>query len=204
MKIKIFISIILSLTLASCDNARTQDKPKQSMPKALEDNSTDEGLSYKLSSERGNQDLVESLYKELVSKNISLKKLEDQINELNENERDTTQLFHKFNEKNQSYFSSANGHIANIKDSLLKNKMRNLLADNLIKYNTSTAKYNEFLKIIQNKKLTINDLHILIKIIKTLPLIEKYQKDNLPNTKPFQDFINKQNETIKYADTLSK
>jgi uncharacterized protein YdiU (UPF0061 family) len=200
MTTQIIISTILVLTLASCDNTRTQDKSKQETPKALEGKTS----SYELVSKRGYEDLVESLYSELVSKNIDLKKLEDKIDELNESRKDTTSLFDKFNEKNQSYFSAANRHIAEIKDSLLKDKMRNIISGNLAKYNASIVRHNDLLKIIETKNLTIGDLHNILKIVKTLPLIEKYQHDNLPGTKSFEGYIERQDETIKLADTLSK
>ena len=200
MTTKIFLSTILVLALVSCNSNRTQDKPKQEIPKALEDKSS----SYEIISKRGYDDLVESIYNELVSKNIDLKKLEDKIDELNKSKNDTTNLFDKFNERNQSYYSSANGHISEIKDSLLRDKMKVLIANNLTNYNSSIARHNELLKIIDVKNLRISDLHNILKIVKTLPLIEKYQKDNLPNKNSFDDYINRQEETIKLADTLTK
>jgi len=66
MTTKIFISTILVLTLTSCNDRRTQDKPEQATPKALEDKSS----SYEIVSKRGYDDLVETLYDELASKNI--------------------------------------------------------------------------------------------------------------------------------------
>ncbi|MDO9375189.1 MAG: hypothetical protein Q7T76_12270, partial [Ferruginibacter sp.] len=67
------------MTLASCNSSRTQDKPIPETPKALEDKS----FSSEIISKRSYDDLVESLYNELVSKNIDLKTLEDKIGELN-------------------------------------------------------------------------------------------------------------------------
>lgn len=96
MTTKIFISAILVLTLASCNNSDTQDTPKQETPKALEDKSS----SYELSLRKGHDDLVESLYDEILSKDIELKKLEDKIDELNRSKMDTTESFDKFNGKN--------------------------------------------------------------------------------------------------------
>ncbi len=200
MKTNLFISTIVFLVLASCNNTSTQNKPVQETPKALEDKSG----SYELVSKRGYDDLVESLYIELVSKDINLKKLEDKIDELHKSKSDTTDLFHRFNEKNQSYYSSADSHTSAIKDSLLRNKMNVLIANNLTKYNSSIASHRELLKIIETKNLTIADLHNILKIVKTLPLIEKYQRDNLPNIKSFEGYIKKQDETIKLADTLTK
>lgn len=67
------------MALASCGDNRTQDKPKQKTPKALEDKSS----SYEIISKRGNDDLLEGLYNEVVRKDIDLKKLEDRIDDEN-------------------------------------------------------------------------------------------------------------------------
>ena len=200
MTTKIFISTILVLTFTSCDNTRTQDKPKQETPKALEDKSS----SYELVSKRGYDDLVESLYNELVTKDIDLKKLEDKIDELNKSKNDTTELFDKYNGKNQSYFSSADRHVVDIKDSLLRNKMRIIVTNQLSKYNSRIGKHNELLKIIDAKQMTISDLHNVLKIVRTLPLIDKYQKDNLTDTKSFEGYIKQQEKATQLVDTLSK
>jgi hypothetical protein len=176
---------------------RNQNKRHQ---KALEDKNS----SYEFVSKRGYDDLVESLYNELVSKNVDLKQLEDKIDELNKSKGDTTNLFDKFNGKNQSYFSAADRHISEIKDSLLRDKMKVLIANNLTKYSSSIARHKELLKIVEAKSLTISDLHNILKIVKTLPLIEKHQSNNLPNTKSIEGFIKRQDEIIKLADTLAK
>jgi hypothetical protein len=199
MTTKIFIPILV-LTLVSCNNNRPQDKPKQETPKALEDKS----FSYEIVSKRGYDDLVESLYNELASKDIDLKKLEDKIYELNKSKSDTTVLFDKFNGKNQSYFSSADRHVSDIKDNLVRDKIKNLVATQLTKYNSRIARHNELLKIIEANQMTISDLHNVLKIVRTLPLIDKYQKDNLPSTKSFDDYIKQQEETTQFADTISK
>ena len=199
MTTKTFTAILL-VTLVSCSDNRTQDTPKQETPKALEDKSS----SYEIVSKRGYDDLVESLYSELVNRDIALKRLEDKIDELNESKNDTTELFAKFNGKNQSYFNSVDRHVSNIKDSLLRDKMKSLVSAQLTKYNTRIARHDELLKIIEAKQMTISDLHNVLKIVRTLPLIDKYQRDNLPNTKPFEGYIKRQEETIHFADTLTK
>ncbi|GAB2670787.1 hypothetical protein GCM10027036_25140 [Flavihumibacter cheonanensis] len=52
--------------------------------------------------------------------------------------------------------------------------------------------------------MTISDLHNVLKIIRTLPLIDKYQNDNIPNTKSLEDYLKKQDKVITIADTLTK
>lgn len=113
-------------------------------------------------------------------------------------------MFDNFNEKNQSYFNSADRHIAGIKDSLVRDKIKTLVSAQLSKYNSKIAKHKELLKLIESKQMTISDLHNVLKIIRTLPLIDKYQNDNIPNTKSLEDYLKKQDKVITIADTLTK
>ncbi len=193
MTTKIFLPAILVLALVSCENNRTQQTPK-----AL----TIQSPSFDYTSKRGYDDLVESLYKELVSQNIDLKKLEDKIDALQKSKGDTLNLLNQFTEKNQSYFNSVDDHISGIQDSLLRDKMKALIANNLAKYNASIVRHNELLQLIQAKNLTINDLHKILKIVKTLALMEQYQRDNLPDIRSLEGYVKRQDDVINYADTL--
>jgi hypothetical protein len=197
MQAQISIITILTLVLASCSQPTPEAPP---MPKALEDNSH----SYDLGSSRNYDDLVESLYAELLKNNVDLKQLEENIKALRNNKADSTLLFDKFNEKNQLYYSAADRHISTMNDSLMRDKMKMMIATNLAKYNKAIGKHTELTKMIAANNLSIEDLHTMLKIVKTLPLIEKYQNDNLPNTKSMEGFIKQQEETIKQLDTLVK
>ena len=187
-------------TLVACDNPQRQDKPEQETPKALEDKS----VSSEILSKRGYDDLVESLYSELLDKNQDLKNLENKIQELNQSKNDSTKSFDNFNTKSINYYSAANRRIDQLNDSLLRIKMRTLISSSLTKYKSSITTHETLLKTIDAGGITISDLHTTLKITETLPLIEKYQHNNLPSTKPLEGFIQKQNQAIKLADTLSK
>lgn len=194
MTTNLFLPAILVMALVSCDNTRTQETPKAL---TIQSPSFDDYVS------KGRyDDLVENLYKELVSKNIDLQKLEDKIDELQKSEGDTLNLFNQFTQKNQSYYNSVDGHVSGIQDSLLKKKMKALIANNLAAYNASIARHNELLQLIQAKNLTINDLHKILKIVKTLPLMEQYQNDNLPQATSLEGYIRQQDDVINSANTL--
>jgi len=179
-----------------------QDRPQQETtvlietPKSLEDKSD---FSF---SKRGGSNLVESLYEELVSQDTALKRLEDQINELNKSQRDSTESFSNFNQKIKSYYRIANSDATEIKDSVLSEKIRLLVVGSLAKYNTQVSKHNELLKTIGAKESAIADLHKAVKIVTTLAVIEKYQKGNMPDTKQLRGYDQKQDKTIHLADTL--
>lgn len=200
MKNSIFLSAILAVTFVSCENKRIQDPSKKEAPAALEEKSAAEEIM----SMRGRGDLVDRLYEELVERDVVLKRLEVQIEELNDSKRDSIESFDKFDGKVKAYFSASERYVSEIKDSLLRNKVKLLLANNLKNYDSQMAKHNELIKVIAARETTISDLHNALKIVKTLPLIEKYQKDNLPGIKPLEGFIKQQDQAISLADTLLK
>ena len=200
MRTSIIISSFIFLTLYSCDNSRKQEKPQNETPKALEDKSP----SYEILSKRGYDDLLEDLYQDLAENNPELKELENQIGNLADSKSDSAELFNNYNGKNESYYKSANNHVEQIKDTVLKERMKLLIKNSLTKYNSSVSNHNDLLKSIDNKYISLKDLHYILKITRTLPLIDKYQKDNLPSTKSLEGYSNQLDKTIKYADSLTK
>lgn len=199
MTTKLFVSTLLVLVLASCNSKPAQVKPQQEIPKALEDKSSYEFISKR---GRGYGDLVDDLYQELVSNDPKLKELDVRIDELNNSESDSTTAFNKFDTKVQSYFRAVDMNIAAIKDSLLRERMKLLIVSNQTKYKAQIAGHNELLKTIEKNKAVMADLYIVLKIVRTLPLIEKYQKDNLPSTKSIEGFIKQQDRAGSLLDTL--
>lgn len=198
---KTVLALLLLAGLGACNYSRRQNNQQQEIPKALEDKSA---ASEIISKSRYDADLVESLYNELAEKNEDLKTLENKIQALNESKSDSTASFDGFNNKNRSYYASANRHIDGLSDSLLKTKMRTLITASLKSYNGITGRHDTLHKIIDAQGLTLADLHTVLKITRTLPLIEKYQRYNLPPAKPLEGYKQKQTEAIKLADTLIK
>lgn len=198
MKTQILILSII-LTLFSCDNSQERSITQHESPKALEDKK-----SYEIITKRGSyNDLVESLYAELVDKTPELKELEDKIDYIYNSKKDSTELFYNYDEKNRNYYNSASQHIEDIKDSVLRQKMAMLISKSLTKYDSKISQHSSLLKSIDKRTLTLSDLHTTLKITKTLPLIEKYQ-NNLPTTKPIWAYSKKLDKTIKFADILTK
>ena len=199
MKNLAILSAFSLLALTSCHNSRSKENHKQETPKALDDKSSNE-----IFSKRVHDDLIESLYNELADKSPELKDLENKIERITKSKSDSTESFDKYNAKNQEYFTSANRHIDQIKDSILRDKIKTLISNSLIKYNSKILRHINLLNSIDTRTATLNDLHTILKIIKTLPLIEKYQTDNIPTTKSLDGYSRQLDETIKYADTLTK
>lgn len=43
----------------------------------------------------------------------------------------------------------------------------------------------------------INDNHLVMKIILTMPIIEKYQKENIPSSKEYEELIIEQSKFVE-------
>jgi hypothetical protein len=191
------ISIVLTI-IVSCNNNRLQ--PQQETPKALDENDK----SYSLVTKRGyDEDILESLYGELVDKTPELEKLEEDIDIIYSSKGDSLEAFTNFDSKNDRYYNSADIHAQGIKDSLLRQKMKNLIQASLTNYNSLTAPHNNLLNSIESKQATLGDVHTALKIVRTLPVIAKYQKNSLPDTKPLEGYSQKLSKTIREAQTLS-
>ena len=198
MKLLHLVAVFILATLFSCNYTRPKNSQQPETPKALQDKS---GESF-LSKRSYNDDLVESLYNELSDKTPELKALENSIDKLREDKADSLESFNKYKEKTNSYYNSANNHITSIKDSILRDKIKQLIDNSLLKYNSKIILHNNLLSTINTKEITLSDLHNALKLIKTLTLIEKYQSDNLPPLKSLQNVNKEYDKTIIKADSL--
>jgi hypothetical protein len=197
MRLLVFISIVF-IALLSCNSPK--QRVQQNVPKALEEKK----LSYSLVSKRGGDDLVEGIYSEMVDETPALKKLEEEIDALYNSKEDSLEAFQKFDSKNRSYYNSAQNHSSLIQDSLLRERIKRLVQSSLSSYNLITAPQNSILRSITSKEATLNDLHVALKIIKTLPVIGKYQKSNLPDTKSLEGYSEQQSKTITGLQKLAE
>lgn len=192
--------ISLALLVISCKS--DYDPKKQDTPKALTDNSESE-LSLSSYKSR-DQDLVERLYKEIVEKDKELQQLESNIQNLYASKTDSLESFNEFDAKNKSYYQTATSMAEAINDSLFKIKIKAFVARSDSAYNQKISRHNKLLQLLDEKEKALNDLRISIKIIRTLPLIEKFQQNNLPQTKPIEHILNQYDKVLKQADAQSK
>jgi hypothetical protein len=195
--ILIFLSVCL---LCSCSNKKSTKETDT--PEALQNDGSLGGAI--LSKRSYDNDLVNELYTELAKKTPQLAELENRINLLEESQSDSIENFNKFNQKNTIYYGSADSKVNQIKDSVLREKIKFMIKESLSKYDKSVIKQKDLLAQIEKNNVTLNDLHLVLKITKTLPAIEKYQSTNRPSNKPINGFLIEQHTAIILADTLIK
>ena len=198
---KLFYIAILFIAIASCNNNRqpVAESTPQQIPKAFKEESS--SLISKRSYEG---DVIEELYNELLEKDKTLGALEDGIEKIKDNSKDSASAFNTFDSRNISFYSSATGHLGTIKDSVLKERIKLLVDNSLTQYKTKIAIHNNLLSSINSKDITLDDLHFVLKLTKTLAVMEKYQSGNLPSAKPLEEISKAYDKVISKTDALTK
>jgi hypothetical protein len=199
MKPALLSTLIIFVLLTACKNNTRQQNQQPEIPRALEEKG-----SYGLVTKRGSDNVVEDLYNELVKKTPELKILESQIDNLNNGRNDSAEIFNTYNGKNTLYYNETNQMGGLIKDSSIKQKIKELIANSKTRYDAKIDGHAKLLDDIDTKFLTLYDLHTFLKIKRTLPIMEKYQNDNLPSIKPINTYGKQVDATLKLMDTLVK
>ena len=198
---KVLLPICL-LVLISC-SSRNENKttPQTEVPKALQDNkeSSEIRIAKRSSYDR---DLVEELYKEKVRSTPALQEIETLIDQLNDAENDSLEIYNDFKAKNQQYYSSASSHLNSIKDSLLKKEIQSVIGRNTLVYDNKISGLNDLVTNLNGKSGSVDDRHSALMILISLGMMKEYQEKNMPSTKPIESVINDYNWLIKKMDSV--
>lgn len=190
----------LVFLLISCSQKNPETQQQNNVPKALEEKKSD----FSIVSKRYHNDIVQSLYAELLKEDKDLSKFEDGIEKTYSDKTDSMEYFHSFVDKNTSYYSSAERYLSSIKDSVLKNRIKQILAESNTRFEAGVAQHKNLIHQIETKENQLADLHFAVKIIKTLPVMEKYQRENRPLLNPIQTINNEFGKLIAQADAMVK
>lgn len=192
---KALIPILIISAFVSCNRPERIVTPKNSeTPKALqEENLIEEVSSF---SKRGDDDLIDELYSEQVNKTSGLKEVETLIDKVREDEVEAVNDFENYTNKSSRFYNSANRHISNLSDSTLKATLLALINESESKDRNRSARLTALIEQIRTNSSSINDYHEAIKVIVTLPIIEKYQTVNLPKDSLYRRIIGNQQKTL--------
>lgn len=193
-------AVVILLVLGACKNPQPAPAQQQQTPEALQENNKDYSL---VSKSRSYSNLVEELYSELAEKEPALNAQEENIIKVTESKNDPAAAFNSFNQKNNTFYDEAAAFTARITDSSVKTRIKQLLDNSSTGYKNKTAAHNSLIETINKKDIALADLHIVLKLVKTMAVMEKYQNDQLPSLKPLQTVSNNYDSVITTTKTLS-
>lgn len=199
MRRKIYsLALLFSLAATLSCGTRTEEVslPTEETPIAFQENK----LAVKSYSRSG--DLIEELYSELVNNNPVLKGVENDLVVVRTNSDELSYLFSNYDGKSSSYYHAAAKRIEHIKDSELKRRMVALIADSKSHYAGQREEVSSMVAQISQSNASISEYYEVMKIALTLPLIEKYQKENIPERQPYREIMKEQVNLVNRIDSI--
>jgi len=195
------IFLFLAFGCFACVSKKQENNQQQpAIPEALQDNNKSKSGDYFKRGSR-QEDLVEELYREKLKTSSTLQSIEETIGMLEQSKKDSTEMFHDFVNKNNSYFSSAENKRNTILDSLLRKEIDAILMRSKSKYENSISNLENAERLLNSKPTVVNDRHTALKILISLAMIEEFRKDNLPSTKPIQAVIKEYDRLLNRQDS---
>lgn len=195
---KLTLAIAILISFAACTQRSPQPKDQQVVSETLEKEKS--GSLTK----RTADNLVVAMYNELVDKTPELQQLEKEINQAREMTVDSLAAFNEYDSKNDNYYAFAKSMSSQLHDSILGKALIAAIESSITKYNQRTANHETLRELITSKNITVSDLHMVLKILRTLPVIEQYQQKNLPPASPLQETNKELDELIRKIDAATK
>ncbi len=129
----------------------------------------------------GGRDLVEELYDQAVKQNNNLESIEEDISKFYKKKNDALEKYNSYTYYNSRYYSDARAKTQQIADATIKQRATDQLNQSEAAYNARIAAWQKTIADMNARERELGDLHILLKIATTRPMIEKYQSNELPD-----------------------
>lgn len=192
---KFFIpGIFLMLWIPACKSPKKENET----PRALQNKSVDVSEYTK----RVNYDLVDNLYDELEEKNPALKSLATEARLLEKLKQDSTRHYLQFVSKNMAYYAAAIRQSGSIKDSILRKQVIAIMDSSRNDFNGQLEGHQSLVKYLDSAKTLLADHLIVLKLIKTMDLMEDYQQKQMPDSAGIRILLQKYLALISVTDSL--
>lgn len=180
------LTILIALFLSSC-SGRQQHEQVPNPEEAMESKTIlSEGY------DRRSKNYLEKLYNEIIRTDTSLQNLENWLEEIVKSQGDSLQTFNNYQTKNNEYYRSAANYASDIKDSILKQHVKKMIADSDTFFKQQIKTHADLSTQIQRQNIYLSDLHFALMIYATLPLIQQYQQTNIPDISPMKSYLAEQ------------
>lgn len=184
-RFKTIIIIVLSgLLFLLCCNSQVQNNETEIL--------SESSWSYKRSGS-----LVDELYNELVKESAELKSLEEALEEHRPKTMKLMEKFNSYDGKSSSYYNAAKSEANSIIDTVLGARINALVKANADQYGQYTNELTALINTISGNGTRISDNHTVLKVVATLPVINRYQRENKPDKKEYLQHIQEQEKLIK-------
>lgn len=175
--------IVPFLLLLSCASSPEQ---QPEVPTALQEDGMIGDIKGSFSGRGYGNDLVDALFADVLKSDTALRHLLDDLQRQYELHGDSTEDFHRFEAQNRSYYEAAMEHTAALPDSVEGEAQRELLRTSEERHRAAMARARQLDDQYQTVHKRTMDLVELIKLQRTLQLMEDYQRQEDPHDAELQ------------------
>lgn len=137
-------------------------------------------------SKRMPKDPLDAVFYSVIKKDSVLETFNTEITKFREMRIDSLNDYNKFNRESEYYYDTALGTANTITDSVLKESILQMLALSRQRYTKKIQKLTQTVNSIAKHDTSIQNYYSALKIAATLPVIEKYQNNNLSKFKSLE------------------
>jgi hypothetical protein len=211
MNFKLKALILLTVLTFSCNDATKNNKVAESSivqltetPQILQEPKSNIDYSVSSFSKRNNSDIVSKLFQEAIEKDSKLKKLNEDLNNIENLKSDSITEYSEFKKTNRSYWKSVDNYINRMQDSTIKKSTHEVFKNLRINYQKEMSPYEQKLASINKKAIILNDQLILMKLIVTSTMMKNYQINEKPEIETLNSLIKEYDNLIKATEEYSK
>ena len=152
----------------------------------------------------GGKDLVEELYDQAVKQNDNLKSIEEGIEKFYKNKNEAIEKYNSFTSYNNRYYADAKTKAITIADAVAKQKANDIISKSEAAYRTKTADWQNTISTLNANERELNDLHALLQVFITEPIIAKFQNSELPNSAKAKEMNSELLKVIEKIKVITK
>lgn len=186
---KTFLILSFSLLIVSC---KENDSTKNEIVEKAAENTES---SFPIKRMGNSQNILDGIYSELIKNDSQLKKLDEKVASIQNDSRIIEKIYDDVIKNSTDYYILAD-NAKTISDSILKREILKLVNNSSEKFKLKKDKIEELKRQVRFNNYKTYSFYQALKIRRTLPEIEKYQKANPLKSDSLNQFINKQNQLL--------
>ncbi len=183
--------IILTIMLGCGDDAGFNSAtPNDETPKTLQDGRLSQTRLSLGKSRKGS--ILNDLYFEIIENDEKLVELDSSIRTYLQVDDTLFAKFERYDFKSSHYYNEVMHKRGKMQDTLLSARLDSILASSMKRYGVLTQKTDTLMYQVNKLSDDISDRYHFLKVMITLPVMEKFQRDHLPSNKSIEKYLMEQ------------
>lgn len=152
----------------------------------------------------GYKDLVDELYDQAVKQNDNLETIEEDINKFYKNKQEAVERYTSYINYNSRYYQDARAKTSSISNADTKQRGNDIILKSEAAYKAKVAELEMAMNTLITKERQLKDLHTLLKITITEPMINKSQNSSLPDKNKLNEASGELQQILDKIKTITK